>query len=180
MAATPAVEERSTERAQADGLGADGGERLELLVADAALGADDDDDLAAARDREVGERARRRLVEYDGHGSVAQQVDDVVGGDDVAYLGEPRPPRLLGGLAGGGPPPGERLVLAVAAPHGDDRERGPGHDHVDADLGEHLDGELAAVALRDGLDDDDSRRLGVARRRPRRRATCQPALWPLR
>ena len=48
--------------------------------------------------------------EHDRHDASRSSCDDLVGGDDVGDLGEPRAPRLLGGLAGGGPPPRERLA----------------------------------------------------------------------
>ena len=89
-------------------------------------------------------------------------TSDVV--DHVGDLGEPRAPGLLGGLAGRRAPLGQRLGLLVAAPHRHRAGRRPRHDDVDADLGEHLDGELAAVALGDRLHDDDPRHLRLGGR----------------
>jgi hypothetical protein len=51
----------------------------------------------------------------------------------------------------------EGLQPAVALPLGDAAGRLPGHDGVDADLGHRLDGQFAAVALGQGLDDGDPR-----------------------
>ena len=77
---------------------------------------------------------------------------------------QPRAARLLAGLAGGGLPLGVRLGGTLALPDRDRAGRRPtGTIRVDADLGEHLDGELAAVALGQRLHD------GEGRRRPRRR-----------
>ena len=82
---------------------------------------------------------------------------------ELGDLGEPRPARLLGRLAGGRAPPGQRLGRALALPDRDAARGRPGDDPRDADLGEHLDGELAPIALRDRLDDDDSGVAGVDR-----------------
>ncbi len=87
-----------------------GGERRQLLVADPALGPDDDDDRAAAGHRRGRPAGGRVLVEHDGAGRVPQQRDDVVGRRQVGHLGEPRAAGLLGGLAGGRAPLGQRLV----------------------------------------------------------------------
>ena len=79
----------------------------------------------------------------------------------------PRPPGsdpagLLARLAGRGPPLGERLRPALALPLRDAAGRRPGHDRVDAGLGHGLDGEFAAVALGQRLDDGDTGlRLGL-------------------
>ena len=54
-------------------------------------------------------------------------------------------------------PPGVRLRGALALPHRDRARCGPRHDPVDADLGEHLDGQLAALALGQRLHDRDGR-----------------------
>ena len=94
----------------------------------------------------------------------AHERDDVVGRRQRRDVGQPGPARLLGGLAGGGPPAGQRLVGALALPDRDRAGGCPRHDLGGADLGEHLDGELAAVALGQRLDDDErGRRLGGVR-----------------
>ena len=75
----------------------------------------------------------------------------------------------LAGLAGGGLPLRVGLRRALALPDRHRAGRGPRHDAVDADLGEHLDGELAAVALGQRLHDGDRRlraRLAARRTRP--------------
>ncbi len=103
-------------------------------------------------------QGRGRLLVQD-HGQVrrTRQRDRLVGGRQRRDLGEPRPPRLLGGLAGGRPPAGQRLHGPLALPHRDAARRGPRHDPGDPDLGEHLDGQLAPVALGDRLHDDHLR-----------------------
>ena len=79
----------------------------------------------------------------------------------LADLGEARAAGLLGRLARGRAPLGQRLRGPVAAPDADAPLRGPRHDHVGPDLGEHLDRELGPVALGDGLDDRHVRLLGA-------------------
>jgi hypothetical protein len=53
-----------------------------------------------------------------------------------------------------------RPVTAVALPPDHRPGRGPRHHLVDADLGQHLHGQLAAIALRDALDHHET---GVGR-----------------
>ncbi len=70
----------------------------------------------------------------------------------LAHRGDGQPTRLLGGLPHGRPPAGQSLLTPVGRPAHDRPRRRPGHDLVDAHLGEHLDGQLRAVALGQGLD----------------------------
>jgi hypothetical protein len=91
------------------------------------------------------------------------------------HLGEPRAPRLLGGLARRRLPLGERLRGPVATPDRDRPRCGPGHDAGDADLGEELDRQLAAVALGECLDDHQLRH-GPRDRRDRAHHDVEPRL----
>ena len=80
---------------------------------------------------------------------------------------EPGPAGLLRrGLRGVDPAP-PRTVRAVAAPLRHAVGGRPRHDLVDTDLGQQLDGQLAAIALGQRLHDDEARlRVGLVRRRP--------------
>ena len=127
-------------------------ERRQLLRGQPALGADDEDHPV----RHVGrQRLGRLLVKDQRQGSARDQRGDLGSRCQWRDLRKPRPPGLLGGLPGGGLPLGERLRGPIASPDGDRSRGGPGHDPGDADLGEHLDRELAPVALGQGLDHDD-------------------------
>ena len=105
--------------------------------------------------------------------AAAEPTDDVAGAGQSVDLGEPGPARLLGRLARGRAPSGERLVAARTVPPDHAPGRGPRHDHVGTDLGHRLDRELAALALGQRLHDHEPRlrrRVRRRRRRPRPRA----------
>ena len=157
-AATPAVEVRSTSAPRRTATAPAAAKAATSSSVQPALGADDHHDRPAVGHVDAGQRRGRLLVQHHRQvgapatGATTSAVD--ASGVD---LGEPGPPGLLGGLAGGGPPAGQRLRGPLALPDGDRARGGPRHDPGDADLGEHLDGELAAVALGQRLDDDDRR-----------------------
>ena len=69
----------------------------------------------------------------------------------------------------------QRLVAPRPVPLRDRACRGPRHDLVDAELGHHLDGELGAVALGQGLHDDEPRLRPAARDRRARTASRRPS-----
>jgi hypothetical protein len=93
-------------------------------------------------------------VQHHGEVRTGHQRDYRVGEHHVGDLGRPHPARLLPRFAGGAAPAGERTGRSLALPDGYAAGGRPRHDPCHADLGEDLDGELAAVALRDRLDHD--------------------------
>ena len=155
--------------AQAYGVSAGGDERRYLVVGEPALGADHDHDLAGLRDRERASDSVASSCSTTARSARRPGSTHVGGGGQLRDLRVPGPPRLLGRLARGRPPLRQRLRRPLALPHRHAARRRPGHDLGDADLGEHLDRELAAVALRQRLHHGDGRRrLGhhVVRRQP--------------
>ena len=107
------------------------------------------------RQAETAEAGRGARFEHDRARRLRDQLSHLAGRGDRGHLGYPGAAGLLGGLARGRPPPGQRALPARALPYRDTAGRGPGHDAVHADLGHLLDGQLAPVALGDGLDDGD-------------------------
>src|SRR5690606_11882018 len=129
----------------------DGGERGELVRADGAFGADDDGDLAGGGEFDPRERSGGLLVQHQDLLGSAEPLDEPLGGVEFGHVREVGAAGLLGGLAGGGGPFGAGLLSARPLPLGDGAGGGPRDDLVDADLGEHLHGPLAAVAFGQGL-----------------------------
>ena len=69
------------------------------------------------------------------------------------HCGYPEPPALLRRLPGGRPPAGQAALDPLRRPSHHRPLRLPGHDLVDAQLGQHLDGQFGTVALGQRLDD---------------------------
>ena len=114
------------------------------------------------------------LVQHHGEVGLRDQ------GDDVGGRGQRRRPRgqdrraCLAASRAVACHVGQGLRGALALPDRDGARRGPRHDPADADLGEHLDRELAPVALGQRLDDGDAGSgVGLGDRR-RRRAREDP------
>ena len=164
-ATAPAVDVRSTvgpSRASIAPASREGGA---LGRADAALGADDQQDVALVRQSQLVELERGVRLKDDRAGGGRHPFRQGGGAGRGRDLGQPGAAGLLGGLAGGGAPLGEGALAPVALPPGDGALGRPREHGVDADLGHQLDRELAPVALRQRLRDDQPR----LRRRDRAR-----------
>ena len=133
--------------------------------ADAALGADDQQDVALVGQRQLVQPERGVRLQDDRAGGGRHQLRQGGGAGRARDLGQPGAAGLLGGLAGGGAPLGQGALAPVALPPGDGALGRPREHGVDADLGHQLDRELAPVALRQRLRDDQPR----LRRRDRAR-----------
>ena len=141
---------------------------LDLLRAHAAFGADDQD----ARRRCVGTPAAaaapRVLVQHDGERGPATSVSTSRAWPARSRTRQPRPAGLLAGRPRGRGPLAHGRASALSAVPASDAPLGlPRHDHVDADLGQGLDRELAALALGQRLHHDQPRRRGGHARRVR-------------
>ena len=129
------------------------GERVQFLVADAALGPTtiSSSPLTGTAARANGSSARscstsaRRRADARRHVGGAGQVGD---------HRQPHPPALLRGLPGRPPPPLQRLSATFGAPLHHRPRGGPRHHLVHAEFGHQLDGELGPLTLRQCLHDD--------------------------
>ena len=170
-AAAPAVDVRSTVGPSRHGQRPGGLEGGHLVVGEPALGPDDEH----ARRRRPGtasggQRQRRRPRAARAPAEAASPSS----GDDAPRSAASRHDRRARGRAGTAwRPPGPCAATCsapcagpLAPPLRDAARRRPGHDLVDADLGERLDRQLAAVALRQRLHDAPA-----AGRAPARRST---------
>jgi len=133
-------------------------------------------DSGRLRRAEAGRGAR---LQHDRARRLPDQLSHLAGRGGGGDLGYPGAAGLLGCLARGQPPPGQRALPARALPHRDAAGRGPRHDPVHADLGHLLDGQLAPVALGNGLDDGDcGGRDGATSRRARTVSSSPPSAGP--
>ena len=173
-AATPAVDVRSTSApSRTDGTG--GGEGGDLVVGQPALGADHDDDPTGGRHGDARRAARRLLVQDDGQVGRARparrrrrcEASSATSGNHArrACLAASRAVERQRARDFAARSPFQTATLRAAA-HGTIRG--------DADLGQHLDGELAAVALGQRLDHHERGSGAGSRRRPRHRHLEDP------
>src|SRR5699024_3221843 len=119
-----------------------------LRIVTPALRADDQQNLALTGQLHIGDRVRCVAVEQQRPGSRGHQPREALDPDGLAYLGNPRPPRLLGGRLRGPPPPLQCLRTAWAiVPPGDTARCTPRHDRIGPRLGGELNGQLTAFSL---------------------------------
>ena len=179
-AATPAVEVRSTSAPEPHGVRA-GARRTPSTSSSVRppSGPTTSTTAPASGTASDAERRGRLLVQHHGQVRRRHDLDHVGGRRQLGDLRVPGPSSLLGRLAGGRAPAGQRLRGPVALPDRHAARRRPRHDPGHTDLGEHLDRELAPVTLGERLHHGDRTAPAPPPRRTtsgaRRRSACR---WP--